>query len=102
MNIMELLQLVDDRLRPMVGADESAVQALLAEVTAGPRPAGVAPNAESRAVLAGQLFGIEQECRMLRDLLHVELTFVSRASVETPVLGPTRPRPTPTDPNTPD
>jgi hypothetical protein len=54
MNLMQLLQLLDERLRPLVGADESALLAVLDEVAAGPWPAGVAPEVEPRAVLAGR------------------------------------------------
>lgn len=81
MNLMELLQLVDDRLRPLAVADERALQAVLDEVAAGPRPQGVAPDVEPRAVLAGRLFGIEQECRMLREHLHVKLDVVAKVKV---------------------
>ncbi|HEX6799741.1 MAG TPA: hypothetical protein VF116_18675 [Ktedonobacterales bacterium] len=82
MNLMELLQLVDDRLRPLAVADERALQAVLdGEVAAGPRPQGVAPDVEPRAVLAGRLFGIEQECRMLREHLHVKLDVVAKVKV---------------------
>ncbi len=76
---MELLNLVDERLRPLAVADENALLVVLEEVAAAPRPEGVAPEVEPRAVLASRLVSIETECRMLRDSLHVELTFASRA-----------------------
>ncbi len=60
MNLVELLQLVDARLRPLVTADERALQTVLEEVATGPRPAGVAPEVEPRAVLAGRLVEIER------------------------------------------
>jgi hypothetical protein len=44
MNIMELLQMVDARLRPLATTDESELQGLLEEVAAGPRPEGVPPR----------------------------------------------------------
>lgn len=90
MNLMELLLQVDARLRLLVGADEHALQAAIAEVAAGPRTAGVAPDVEPRAVLAGQLVAIETECRMLRDRLGVEIAVVSRADVKLS-LGPQTP-----------
>ncbi|HEX8995288.1 MAG TPA: hypothetical protein VF812_04605 [Ktedonobacterales bacterium] len=105
MNIMELLLLVDERLRPLVGADErvfeNALQVILAEVAAGPRQAGVAPDADPRAVLAGQLVDIEEECRMLRERLHVQLTVATRIEVKAHI-GPARPRQEPAPPNEPD
>jgi hypothetical protein len=97
MNLMELLLQVDARLRPLAGADESALREVIAEVAVGPRAEGVAPDVEPRAVLAGQLVSIETECRMLRERLGVELTFVSRVDVKvTP--GPVLPAQTPTEP----
>ncbi len=97
MNLMELLLQVDARLRPLVGADESVLQAVVEEVAAGPRPEGIAPEVTSRAVLAGKLVGIETECRMLRERLGVELTFASRVDVKvTP--GPVLPAQAPTEP----
>lgn len=101
MNIMELLLLVDERLRPLVGAGENALQVILAEVAAGPRQAGVAPDADPRAVLAGQLVDIEEECRMLRERLHVQLTVATRIEVKAHI-GPARPRQEPAPPNEPD
>lgn len=99
MNLMELLQQVDERLRPLVGADESALQAVIEEVAAGPRPAGVAPAAEPRAALAGRLMSIEEECRLLREHLHVQLTTVARLDVAVVMHGPSHPRQAPADPN---
>ena len=97
MNLMELLLQVDARLRPLVGADESELQAVVEEVAAGPRAEGIAPEITPRAVLAGQLVAIEAECRMLRERLGVELTFASRVEVKvTP--GPVLPAQTPTEP----
>jgi hypothetical protein len=102
MNLLELLQLVDERLRPLAVADERALEAVLVEVAAGPQPKGVAPEVGPRAILAGRLIEIEQECRMLREHLGVQLT--AAASVEahgikvTPVPGPSGP----TDTNGPD
>lgn len=81
MNLMELLQQVDGKLRPLAVADERALQLVLDEVAAGPRPLGVGPDAEPRAVLAGRLFEIEQECRMLREHLHVKLDTVAKVEV---------------------
>lgn len=100
MNLMELLLQVDGRLRPLVGADESALQAVVDEVATGPRPTGVAPDVESRAILAGQLVSIENECRMLRESLHVELTFASRI-VAHAVIGQPHPKRTPQEPQEP-
>lgn len=88
MNLMELLQMVDDRLRPLAVADEHALQAVLDEVAAGPRPQGVAPDVEPRTVLAGRLFGIEQECRMLREHLHVKLDVMANVKVSIKVEQP--------------
>lgn len=88
MNLMDLLQLVDARLRPLAVTDESTLQAVLEEVAAGPRPQGVAPDLEPRAVLAGQLVSIEQECRMLREHLHVELTVAAHVDVSVSGAGP--------------
>ena len=101
MNLMELLQQVDARLRPLAVADESALQAVLEEVAAGPRPEWLAPDVDPRAVLAGQLMNIEQECRMLRDHLHVQLTFAARVDVKVTSLGPVRPGPAPNVPASP-
>lgn len=94
MNLMELLLQVDARLRPLVGADEHALQAVVEEVTAGPRAEGIAPDVEPRAVLAGQLVSIEAECRMLRERLGVEMTTVARVDVKFALDGP----PPPTEP----
>ncbi len=94
MNLMELLLQVDARLRPLVGADESAIQAAVDEVAVGPRPEGIAPEVEPRAVLAGQLVSIEQECRMLRERLGVEITTVARVDVKFVLDSP----PPPTEP----
>lgn len=105
MNLMELLQQVDARLRPLAVADESALQVVLEEVAAGPRPEWLAPDVEPRAVLAGQLMNIEQECRMLRDHLHVQLTFAARLDVKIVSVGPVHPSPAPdapAGPNEPD
>jgi hypothetical protein len=102
MNLMELLQLVDARLRPLVVADESALQPVLEEVATGPRPEGVAPDVEPRAVLAGQLVSIETECRMLREHLHVPLTVVGRLEVHVSATGPIGTRPAPAGPSEPD
>src|SRR5262249_49703999 len=102
MNLMELLQLVDARLRPLVGADESAVQAVLEEVAAGPRPEGVAPEGGPRVGLASRVVGLQQECRMLREHLQVELTCASRVDVKVSLSGPPFTRPAPTGPNEPD
>src|SRR5262249_47601219 len=102
MNLMELLQLVDARLRPLVGADESAVQAVLEEVAAGPRPEGVAPEGESRVVLASWLVSIEQEGRMLREHPQVEVTCAPRGDVEGSLSCPPFTSPAPTGPNEPD
>jgi hypothetical protein len=82
MNLMELLNQVDARLRPLVGAEDDAVQAVVDEVAAGPRPRGVSPDSEPRAVLAGRLVSIEEECRMLRERLGVTLTTVARLDVK--------------------
>ncbi len=102
MNLMELLQLVDARLRPLAAADERALQAVLEEVVAGPRPEGVGSDVEPRAVLAGRLMEIEQECRMLREHLHVQVTSAARVDVKVSVSGPVRTRPAPVSPNEPD
>jgi hypothetical protein len=103
MNLMELLLQVDARLRQLVGADESALQAVLDEVAAGPRPAGVAPDVEPRAVLAGLLVNIEQKCRMLRKHLHVQLTAAARVDVKiVSVSGPHDASSAPAGPNEPD
>jgi hypothetical protein len=98
---MELLQLVDTRLRPLAVADESALEAVIAEVAAGPRPEGVAPDVEPRAVLAGRLVSIEQECRMLREHLHVQLTVSARVDVKVTLSDPDRTGPAPAEPNEP-
>jgi hypothetical protein len=82
MNLMELLQLADARLRPLAVANEDALQAVLEEVAAGPRPEGIAPEVPPRAVLAGRLFEIETECRMLREHLHVQLTTAARVEIK--------------------
>jgi hypothetical protein len=37
---------------------------------------------------------------MLREHLHVELTFIARVEVKGVMHGPSRPRPAPVDPNT--
>jgi hypothetical protein len=102
MNLMELLQLVDDRLRPLVGADESALQDILEEVAAGRRPVGVAPDVEPRAILAAQLVSIEEECRLLREHLHVQLTVAARLEIKGFMTGPSRPRSAPASPNEPE
>jgi hypothetical protein len=102
MNLMELLQLVDARLRPLAVADESALETVLVEVAAGPRPEGVAPEVEPRAVLAGRLYEIEIECRMLREHLHVQLTAVSRIEGSFTSISPVQHRPAPAGPNDPD
>lgn len=81
MNLMELLLLVDARLRTLAVADENTIQAAIGEVAVGPRPVGVGLDVDPRAVLAGMLAGIEQECRMLRDQLHVQVTFVARSEI---------------------
>ena len=103
MNLMELLQRVDTRLRPLAVADESALQAVLEEVAAGPRPTGVAPDVEPRAVLAGRLLEIEEECRLLREHLHVQFTVAARLDVKiVSVSGPPDARSAPAGPNEPD
>ena len=81
MNLMELLQMVDARLRPLAVTDESELQGLLEEVAAGPRPEGVAPEVEPRAVLAGRLHEIEVECQMLRKHLNVQFTTVAKVEI---------------------
>lgn len=85
MNLMELLLQVDGRLRPLIGADDATLQALLAEVAAGPLPPGVSPDASPGGVLAGQLHGIEIECHMLLDHLRkrlgIELTAVAKVEM---------------------
>lgn len=96
---MELLLLVDARLRPLVGADESAVQAVIEEVAAEPRPEGVPPEVEPRVVLAGQLVSMENVCHMLREHLHVEFMTVSRVEVRVWALTGLATRPEPADPN---
>lgn len=78
MNLMELLQLTDARLRPLVVADEEAIDALLGEVAAGPQPEGIAPEAGPRGILAGRLGEIEAECRLLRKKLQVNLSVATR------------------------
>src|SRR5690349_16116573 len=90
MNLMELLLQVDARLRPLLQADESVFQAAIEEVAAGPRPAGVAPEVEPRAVLAGKLLEVETICRMLQRRLGVEFTGVARVDVKLS-LGPQTP-----------
>lgn len=91
MNFMELLQLVDARLRLLAVADESALQAVLEEVAAGPRLEGVPPDIEPRVALASRLLEIETECRMLREHLHVQITPAARIEVHiTSVGGPNR------------
>jgi len=95
MNLMELLQLVDASLRPLAVAKESAVEAVLEEVAAGPRPEGIAPEVEPRAILAGRLKEIEVECRMLREHLNVQFTTVAGVVAYgmkvTPIPGPSGP-----------
>ncbi len=95
MNLIELLQLVDERLRPLVAADENALQAVFEEVAADPRPAGVAPDVDPRSILAGQLVSIEEECRLLRERLHVQLTTAARLEIKVFMTGPSRPRSAP-------
>lgn len=92
MNLMELLLQVDARLRPLVGADEHALQAAVEEVAAGPRAEGIAPDVEPRAVLAGQLVAIEADCQLLRKRLGVEMTTVARIDVKAGRRGRVRPR----------
>ena len=101
MNLMELLRAVDERLRPLMAADERALQAILEEVAAGPRPAGVAPDVEPRAVLAGRLVSIEEECRLLREHLQAQLTIAARLEIKGVMTGPSRPRSAPASPNEP-
>jgi hypothetical protein len=96
MNLMELLQLADARLRPLAVANEDALQAVLEEVAAGPRPEGIAPEVAPRAVLAGRLLEIETECRMLREKLHEQFTTASRVeSKGLTISGPFRHEPPP-------
>ena len=102
MNLMELLQLVDARLRPLATADESVLQGILEEVAAGPRPEGVPPDVAPRAVLAGQLVSIERECRMLLDQLQVQLTPAASLEVHNISVGSVRPRPADAGPNEPE
>lgn len=98
MNLMELLLQVDARLGPLIGVDEPTLQVVIDEVAAGPRPTGVAPEVEPQAVLAGQLVEIESECRMLRELLHVELTTVAHLDMHVTLGTPYQKR-TPNAPN---
>lgn len=82
MNLMDLLQQVDDRLKLLVVADEQALQAVLdGEVAAGPRLQGVASDVEPRVVLAATLYEIELECRMLLERLHVQFDVVAKTEV---------------------
>ena len=82
MNLMELLQQVDSRLRPLAVADEQELQAVLDEVAAGPRPQGIAADVEPRVVLAARLLEIETDCRFLRDHLHVQFNIVAKTEMK--------------------
>ncbi|HEU0027732.1 MAG TPA: hypothetical protein VFQ25_11510 [Ktedonobacterales bacterium] len=93
MNLMELLLEMDARLRPLVVADESGLQAAIEEVVAGPRRPGIPPEVEPRVMLAGLLNDIETECRMLCDHLGVRLTTVARVDVSVSGLAGLGPAP---------